>query len=154
MVRRNWEWLKKIFECTVTRRLSVLNGGVQPGLRHSNASETAEQGESGLKHLHSGDGLMTVTAAQHTPSPVTSHSFTSGQMLAGRFRIVRFISSGGMGEVFEAADSELGERVALKTIRPDIASYPSVIDRFKQEVRQPALFRMSMFVAFMKCSAM
>ncbi|MBV9483849.1 MAG: protein kinase [Acidobacteria bacterium] len=54
----------------------------------------------------------------------------------GRFRIVRFINSGGMGEVYEAWDSELGERVALKTIRPEIASFPPVIERFKQEVRQ------------------
>jgi Tol biopolymer transport system component len=41
-----------------------------------------------------------------------------------------------MGEVYEAWDSELRERIALKTIRPEIASSPSVIDRFKQEVKQ------------------
>ena len=41
-----------------------------------------------------------------------------------------------MGEVYEALDRELDERVALKTIRSETASLTSVIERFKQEVRQ------------------
>jgi len=57
-------------------------------------------------------------------------------MIGGRFRILRFLNSGGMGEVYEAWESELAERVALKTIRPGIASRPSVIERFKREVKQ------------------
>jgi serine/threonine protein kinase len=59
-----------------------------------------------------------------------------GQIVAGRFEILRFINSGGMGEVYEAWDSDLRERIALKTIRPEIASSPSVIERFKREVKQ------------------
>src|SRR5690348_10625395 len=35
-----------------------------------------------------------------------------GEVLAGRFRIVRFIAKGGMGEVYEAEDLELHENVA------------------------------------------
>jgi tetratricopeptide (TPR) repeat protein len=57
-----------------------------------------------------------------------------GQTLAGRFRVCRFIARGGMGEVYEAEDLELGERVALKTIRPEIASDPRALERFKTEV--------------------
>ena len=56
---------------------------------------------------------------QPTQGDRLSHSLVSGQLLAGRFRIPRFISSNGMGEVFEAWDSELGEMVALKTGRPE-----------------------------------
>jgi serine/threonine protein kinase len=59
-----------------------------------------------------------------------------GQLVAGRFRIHGFLGSGGMGEVYEAWDFELSERIALKTIRSQIASLSSVIDRFKQEVRE------------------
>ena len=47
--------------------------------------------------------------------------FPAGDVVAGRYRIVRFIAQGGMGEVYEAEDLELRERVALKTIRSDIA---------------------------------
>ena len=55
-------------------------------------------------------------------------------MLLDRFRIVRFIGRGGMGEVYEAEDMQLG-RVALKTIRTDLASQPQMLARFRQEVQ-------------------
>jgi len=62
--------------------------------------------------------------------------FSPGQVVAGRFRIVSFLNRGGMGEVYSAFDLELQEAVALKTIRPAIASLAPVIDRFKREVKQ------------------
>jgi serine/threonine protein kinase/tetratricopeptide (TPR) repeat protein len=58
-----------------------------------------------------------------------------GDVLASRFRVVRFLSRGGMGEVYEAEDLELHEPVALKMIRPEIAvCYPNCLQRFKREV--------------------
>jgi serine/threonine protein kinase len=62
--------------------------------------------------------------------------FAVGELVAGRFEILKFLNRGGMGEVYAALDTELKERVALKHIRRAIASSPSVIERFKQEVRQ------------------
>jgi tetratricopeptide (TPR) repeat protein len=59
-----------------------------------------------------------------------------GQVLAGRFRIVRRIAQGGMGEVWEAEDLEfVGERVAVKTIRPEIAGDEWAIARFRREIQ-------------------
>jgi len=58
-----------------------------------------------------------------------------GDVLANRFRIVRFIGRGGMGDVYEAEDLELGERVALKTVRPEIAHLDGAIDRFRREIQ-------------------
>lgn len=55
-------------------------------------------------------------------------------VLADRFRIVRFIARGGMGEVYEAEDRVLKERVALKTIRPDVAGDERTMERFLREV--------------------
>ena len=40
-----------------------------------------------------------------------------------------------MGQVFEALDHELGMPVALKVVRPDFASNPQAVDRFKAEVQ-------------------
>ena len=60
--------------------------------------------------------------------------FRTGDIVAFRFRIVRFLASGGMGELYEAEDLELQERVALKTILPHIASDERAIGRFKREV--------------------
>jgi serine/threonine protein kinase/tetratricopeptide (TPR) repeat protein len=56
------------------------------------------------------------------------------QVIAGRFRIIRYIAEGGMGTVYEAEDVTLHDRVALKTIRPDIASHPRAVERFKREI--------------------
>src|SRR5579863_9530859 len=39
-----------------------------------------------------------------------------------------------MGEVYEAEDQELRERVAVKTIRAEILSQPNAVARFKREV--------------------
>jgi eukaryotic-like serine/threonine-protein kinase len=58
-----------------------------------------------------------------------------GQVLEQRFRITRFIASGGMGEVYEAEDLQLQERVALKTIRPELVDDERMLARFKREIQ-------------------
>jgi len=63
------------------------------------------------------------------------HTFSSDEVLCGRFKVVRFISEGGMGEVYEARDLELGGHLALKTIRPEISANPENLQRFKQEIQ-------------------
>ena len=68
------------------------------------------------------------------PRARTSASFTPGDRLAERYRVVRFIAQGGMGEVYEVEDEELGERVALKTIRADLARHAGALERFRREV--------------------
>jgi tetratricopeptide (TPR) repeat protein len=61
--------------------------------------------------------------------------FSPSDIVLGRFRIVRQLGSGGMGDVYEALDMELGQTVALKSIRPDIAGDHGVVSRFKKEVQ-------------------
>jgi len=65
---------------------------------------------------------------------VTVSTVPLSKIIANRFRVVRYIAEGGMGTVYEALDLQLGERVALKTIRPDIATNRSAVQRFKQEI--------------------
>jgi tRNA A-37 threonylcarbamoyl transferase component Bud32 len=58
-----------------------------------------------------------------------------GQHLLGRYEIKRFIARGGMGEVYEAFDSVLGERVALKTLLATSLDDERAIARLADEVR-------------------
>src|ERR1700742_5199331 len=60
--------------------------------------------------------------------------FQPGELVLGRFRIIRPIGKGGMGEVYEAEDLQLGT-IALKTIRRGIASSADAFERFRQEVQ-------------------
>jgi eukaryotic-like serine/threonine-protein kinase len=65
----------------------------------------------------------------------TTARFRAGETMARRFRVVRFIARGGMGEVYEVEDCLLqGNRVALKMIRPEIAAHEESSRRFEQEV--------------------
>ncbi len=54
------------------------------------------------------------------------------------YRIVRAVGRGGMGEIYEAVQVQLGRRVALKTIRADLASKPELLARFKREAESAA----------------
>ncbi|MBB5058863.1 tetratricopeptide (TPR) repeat protein [Granulicella aggregans] len=58
-----------------------------------------------------------------------------GDVVAGRFHIVKAVGEGGMGHVFEAYDAELAVTVALKVIHPGVASDRHAASRFVQEVR-------------------
>jgi tetratricopeptide (TPR) repeat protein len=67
-------------------------------------------------------------------APAAGIRLPPGEVLANRFRVIRFIGHGGMGDVYEAEDPELGERVALKTVRPEVAHLSGAIDRFRREI--------------------
>jgi eukaryotic-like serine/threonine-protein kinase len=56
----------------------------------------------------------------------------------GRYRLVRRIGGGGMGEVWEADDTVLGRRVALKVLVQELADDPRATKRFVREARATA----------------
>jgi eukaryotic-like serine/threonine-protein kinase len=58
----------------------------------------------------------------------------SGDVLGGRYEILKMLGEGGMGAVYKAMDRELNRPVALKVIRPELASNPAILARFKQEL--------------------
>ncbi|HUA16263.1 MAG TPA: tetratricopeptide repeat protein [Verrucomicrobiae bacterium] len=60
--------------------------------------------------------------------------FEPGDVLGGRYEILKLLGEGGMGAVYKARDRELDRPVALKLIRPELASSSSMLARFKQEL--------------------
>jgi eukaryotic-like serine/threonine-protein kinase len=55
-----------------------------------------------------------------------------------RYRAVRRIDAGGMGEVWEAEDTLLGRQVAIKVLAEELAGDPAAVRRFRREARATA----------------
>lgn len=126
MKAEEWERIKALFDAALnvpreerTLWLDEACSG-RPDLR-----ETLDQ----LLQSYDESSIADPRAAE--PAPV----FLPGQVVAQRFRVLRLIARGGMGEVYEAQDASLnGLRVALKTIRTEIAEGKHGYERFKREV--------------------
>lgn len=59
-----------------------------------------------------------------------------GERFAERYDVKEILGEGGMGVVFRAIDTQLGEAIAIKTLRPEfVAQDPSALERFKSEIR-------------------
>ena len=56
-------------------------------------------------------------------------------VLDGRFKVLRPLGSGGMGEVFLAEQLSLGRQVALKVLRPELSSQQGMTERFRREAK-------------------
>lgn len=61
--------------------------------------------------------------------------FQPGEIVRDRYRVVRLIGSGGMGEVYELEDVETGDALALKTILPRLLGNATVKARFQREIQ-------------------
>jgi serine/threonine-protein kinase len=61
-----------------------------------------------------------------------------GDLINGKYRLVRLIGDGGMGSVFEARHEYLGTTVALKFLHPELARRPGLVQRFLREARLSA----------------
>ncbi len=59
---------------------------------------------------------------------------SAGMLLAERYQIIRQIGRGGMGEVYEALDLDLKVKVALKIVRPVLASDWKTMEYFRREI--------------------
>jgi serine/threonine protein kinase/tetratricopeptide (TPR) repeat protein len=60
---------------------------------------------------------------------------TTGSTFDGRYQIIEELGKGGMGRVYKALDTEINEKVALKLLRPEIASDKKTIERFRNELK-------------------
>jgi len=61
--------------------------------------------------------------------------FTTGSTFAGRYQVIEELGHGGMGVVYKVFDTEIKEKVALKLLKPEIASDRETIERFSNELK-------------------
>jgi serine/threonine protein kinase len=63
---------------------------------------------------------------------------STGQLLAGRYRLVNRIAVGGMGEVWQASDTRLDRTVAVKVLKAELSGDAEFLHRFRTEARTTA----------------
>lgn len=51
----------------------------------------------------------------------------------GSYKVTKKIGEGGMGAVFKGIDTMLEREVAIKMLRPELASQPDIVERFRSE---------------------
>ena len=101
------------------------SSGKSPGNESSGTDETLDASASAPPNLG-------VTQALNAPP---NAAFVPGDILAARFRVIRYIARGGMGEVYEAEDTELSDRVAVKTARFETVQGSHETERFRREIQ-------------------
>ena len=87
-----------------------------PKCHFDNPSDSKFCKECGTQLLPSKE--IPVTETLETPP----EELTRGTIFADRYEIIEELGKGGMGKVYRVVDKKLDEEVALKLIKPEIAS--------------------------------
>ena len=136
VVAEEWERVKELFESALDRppheRAELLS-------RLGQDDPTLAKQVSALltSHEQAGDFLNQplIFSANFLDDLEEPQRFAPNDVLCNRFKIVRLIGKGGMGEVYEAFDQELEEGVALKTLRFEVSSNETFTARFRREIQ-------------------
>jgi HAMP domain-containing protein/predicted Ser/Thr protein kinase len=79
---------------------------------------------------------MDAAAAPTMAMKLQDGGIAPGATFAGRYEVKEMLGVGGMGMVFKAVDRELGEVIAIKTLRQEmLGEDPNALERFKSEIR-------------------
>jgi len=132
MTPEDWQRLKPLFDRAVDLSTAE-QAAVVADLRHQDPELAARLAALLAAHAQNTESVEQ-PLFRFDADFAEKQLFSPGELILDRFRITRFLGRGGMGEVYEADDLELG-RVALKTVRPAIAGDPQMLLRFKQEVQ-------------------
>ncbi|GAA1095674.1 protein kinase domain-containing protein [Tsukamurella strandjordii] len=65
-------------------------------------------------------------------------SLQTGSIIADRYELLRLIATGGMGQVWEAMDTRLDRRVAIKVLKAEFSEDQEFLARFRNEARTTA----------------
>jgi tetratricopeptide (TPR) repeat protein len=76
----------------------------------------------------------TIGPGASTRRDANANELRIGDLLGGRYELLKLLGEGGMGSVYKARDVELDREVALKVIKPELANHPEILQRFKQEL--------------------
>ena len=147
MTPERWHRIEEVFQAALHRGAtersrfldSACAGDPQLRLEVEALLASAERTGSFLDGPFLPDAFRVI--ADESPIESIGSRLAPGDLVLGRFAIVRSLGQGGMGEVYEARDLKLDRSVALKTLGAWIEHDPGALYRFKQEFRTLAEFR-------------
>jgi serine/threonine-protein kinase len=132
MTPERWAQIKNIFAAVIDQ---------PPGSRTTVLSEMCKDDPelqsqvSDLLSHHEEMGRFLDSAPFPAEADMPALPIELGEVLAGRYKLLEVLGTGGMGEVYEAEDQELGERIALKVIRKQTSLGASTVERLRREVQ-------------------
>jgi serine/threonine protein kinase len=130
----NWEAVKALFEAALEEDSAHRSSFLKE--RCPDPSLLAEVERLLAEHDQAGAFLSTPVLGKFPfEAEAPPQKLSEGEVLAGRFRIVRFIAGGGMGVVYKAEDTRLHRFVALKFLPGEVARDPQVLSRFQREAQ-------------------
>jgi len=62
-------------------------------------------------------------------------SLQPGDVIEGKYRIVRLLGQGGMGAVYEGENTRIHRKVAIKVLHEQVAAKADVVQRFEREAQ-------------------
>ena len=102
-----------------------------PKCLHENPEQTRFCADCGTKFSTAAD----IPEGQTQTLQLQRGELVIGSMFVGRFIVLEELGRGGMGRVYRVLDKKLDVEIALKLIKPEIASDEHIIERFKNELR-------------------
>lgn len=95
-----------------------------------------------ITHMHHDDDFLGLedTDSGQLSALTRARELSPGERV-GRYRVLRAIGAGGVGEVYSARDQTLGRAVALKILRGNVVGVDRAHERFLFEARVTASFR-------------
>jgi len=134
MSPKQWDRVKELYEAALNRtpvqRIAFLEQCAEDEVVRQEVQRLLAE------HDDLGSFLSTPPFVDPRLNPIPSpEQLASGEVLAGRFRIVNFIAAGGMGEVYKAEDLRLDRIVVLKFISKELAENHQSLERFRYEAK-------------------
>jgi tetratricopeptide (TPR) repeat protein/predicted Ser/Thr protein kinase len=103
-----------------------------PKCRSDNPDTLKFCGECGTALL---PAAKTVRPAVTETIQTSETDFTTGTTFAGRYQVIEELGHGGMGRVYKVNDTKIGEKIALKVIRPEAGLDHKTLERFSNELK-------------------